>query len=372
MLPEEMKTAEGNADAGSDVLDLDSPQTTLDQVDAELDKFEQELANPDKTVNETEDKPKEAEPIQPDGTKPPPEPDKTEGIVKVNEEYIASQPEELRNYLEGIKGEQLSPKALKNYINSQDYIAKQKQARETQSQQQLPPDVQTQIAETTKQITRNNLKAKFPDMPIEAVQSEDGFKEWLRDLNIDDPMQMYDVREEYRKIHDETQRVAGELHYISSNWETHANEAMVKEIEKFKADLAKKGIKPEDLGIDLTYDPQKKNDYITESVLKRNGQLDNGVVFLEYSKYPRVIENGVYRKLIELNYDKIADMIEIKGRQAGYEAKKQNQPPPSMSAAGIAAKRDTTLPKTVNDLTVEEIDKELRKIDVEIASNVRL
>lgn len=372
MLQEEIKTAEGNTDAGSDVLDLDSPQTTLDQVDAELDKFEQELANPDKTVTETtEDTEAKTEPTDEVG-KTIPEPDKTEGIVKVDDSYISSQPVEYRAYLEGIKGEQLSPKALKNYINSQDYIAKQKQARETQSQQQLPPDVQTQIAEITKQITRNNLKAKFPDMPIEAVQSEDGFKEWLRDLNIDDPMQMYDVREEYRKIHDDTQRVAGELHYISNNWETLANEAMVKEIDKFKADLAKKGIKPEDLGIDLTYDPQKKNDYITESVLKRNGQLDNGVVFLEYSKYPRVIENGVYRKLIELNYDKIADMIEIKGRQAGYEAKKQNQPPPSMSAAGIAAKRDTTLPKTVNDLTVEEIDKELRKIDVEIASNVRL
>ncbi len=370
MLQEEIKTAEGNTDAGSDVLDLDSPQTTLDQVDAELDKFEQELANPDKTVTETtEDTEAKTEPTDEVG-KTIPEPDKTEGIVKVDDSYISSQPVEYRAYLEGIRGEQLSPKALKNYINSQDYIAKQKQTKEQPPQ--LPPDVQTQIAETTKQIARNNLKNKFPEMPIEAMHSEEAFNEWVKDLNFEKPLQMLDVVEEYRKILNDTQRVAGDLHYISTNWESRANEAMVKEIEKFKADLAKKGIKPEDLGIDLTYDPQKKNDYITESVLKRNGQLDNGVVFLEYSKYPRVIENGVYRKLIELNYDKIADMIEIKGRQAGYEAKKQNQPPPSMSAAGIAAKRDTTLPKTVNDLTVEEIDKELRKIDVEIASNVRL
>lgn len=155
---------------------------------------------PQEVKPEAENKPEAQEVTPPTETKaepttPPanPESDKLfkKESVKIDENYILSQPEAEQAIYRGLKGKresvELDPQFLKNYVNAQIHIKKQEreleELRSGKNQDWVNVEPKEPEQDLIKTIAFQNLKVKYPDLP----ETEAGQKDYLRDLNIDDP-----------------------------------------------------------------------------------------------------------------------------------------------------------------------------------------
>ena len=88
--------------------------------------------------------------------------DKTEtketdkGLIVIDDGYINSQPEAERQILKSIKGEQLTPKALKNYVNAQVHIQ-----RNRVQQEPKPDEHETNVEDIRAKLIHQQLKQRF-------------------------------------------------------------------------------------------------------------------------------------------------------------------------------------------------------------------
>jgi len=299
----------------------------------------------------------------------------TVNSVVIDDNYISNQLDDnIKRYLEGIKGEMISPKALKNYLNAQSLIDQQKavlsQQRQPDSNTQSISNnantnqgIHTEYSEKVQQLALQRLKDKYRDIPSEAITDKDVFKDYMRDKFIDDPLEANSILNDLGGFRNEVENTAKYVYEYSQNWEKAANDTMAKDINDFKDKLTKLGLKPEDLGIDLSLDANGNNEYLKNQVLTNNGNVDPNIVGY-VANYPKIKQGAILQKLLTLNVEKIVELKATGARREGYEARNNQQPPPSQSANNIkqTVRGDVKLPIDVDDMSIDELDSEFEKV----------
>lgn len=325
-----------------ETVDMDSPDFDIDK---EIEDFK---------VYQFQGKTKETEQEIPSEAKP--------DLVEINDEYIANQPEDVRNIYEGIKGEKLTPKVLKNYVNSQRWISEQKQSSVQQEVRQIPK-VESEYGDKVKELTILQLKNKYNDIPAEAIADAEVFKDYLRDIQIDDPLKAIDVLQDYKSLHSKVNNDFQTVVNYQQNWETVNYNNLNSDVGEFKSFLSKYNLKPEDIGLNLELDESRNNEYILNNILRDNGDIDARVV-KQFAGLPLVEKGAVYNKLVQKNIDKIVEMAQVRARRESVANKKTIQPPPSLSASNVQGTRKETHGDmdNIDDLSLEEIEKKLEKL----------
>lgn len=302
--------------------------------------------------------------------------------IKIDEKYISEQPPEIQKILRPIKGDILSERALKNYINAQLFIEKQKASKqdvskETYTQQvsqQTSQPVQTDILKTDdfNRALYMTLKVKYNDLPEldNDTSPEEQLKDYLTDLQISDPIKYYKFLKDYDLASQKIQEQISQYKYIEENWEHISAENIKKDVQKFENDLKEYGLTLQDLGLNLELDDKYYNEYLYNNILLKNNEANPEVVQKISDKALLIPEGAVYKKLIELNFKNILSLAKSKNASSGINKKV----PPSMSTYYSAGNKNvkTSIPvEDILDLPSYEIDDEtLQKYKEQLKSQI--
>lgn len=330
----------------------------------------------DKFIITKQSKESEAEPIdKKESSQGNTEEDK---LVKIDDAYIQSvladkkdDAELLKPILEGIKGEQLTPKALQNYLNSQIYIKSIKHPLD--DDWKLPEESKTeeylkQAEEVKNKTLINKMKEHFPDFPNSL--NEDELVDWEESLSRRDYLK-------YQKIfEDEKQKIDKEFDryfYISNNWEKIAVDTLTADINLFKQKLNELEIKPEDLGIDLTLDENGYNKFIYDTFLLPNGKVNNKIVHFIADAVPVLEPKGLYREMLDLLWDEVVKTAKLKGKSEGYKEAVKDIPEPKgthSSKSGLLDHEEEVSIFDDEDIDDAMLDKILKKTKQKIIKGV--
>jgi len=346
----------------------DEIQTTeTDEEDLKTIAKEIEEADSDEKLQELEDKIKDLT--------------KEEKIVFINDDYIKSQPKHIQKILKPIKGEKLTEKALKNYVNAELYIEKLKKQTQQESKTEpkpepkpetetnLPQNIPAEIDENKfYELVYLKLKTKYPDLP-EYEDKKYAITEYLQNLQVENPVKFAKFNIELTKETEEIENQIREVQDLSKNWENLAMQNINDDIQRFKEKLSQFGLEPDDLGLDLNFTEDFYNDYIYNNILFVDGKANPEVV--EYrGKIPIIKKGKVYEKLLSLNFDKI---MELRANNSNPTTKKS--PPPSLSANSGLGKaqvsKSTKFETLLNLPTYEVSEDDLNKALEELRGKIK-
>jgi len=169
--------------------------------------------------------------------------------VKITDEYIKSQPEELKEILSGIRNETLTPKALQNYIEAEKivYETKAKEPQIVELKDIAIPDNQKAVVNAWAFERLCNkypaLKEKVLELKERGVDNPDtALQEYTRDLNVDNPESAYDFINEKRSVLAKTEDDLRQSIYIKTNEGVFAKQAIDKAKGIYVEQLKKLGI----------------------------------------------------------------------------------------------------------------------------------
>ncbi len=297
--------------------------------------------------------------------------------IRIDEKYISEQPPEIQKILRPIKGDILSERALKNYINAQLFIEKQKSQKQEVAKETTPPQVyqQNQInvqpSEDLNRALYLTLRVKYSDLPelTSDTNPEEQLKDYLTDLQISDPIKYYKFLKDYDLATQKIQEQISQYKYIEENWEHISAENIKKDVQKFENDLKEFGLSLQDLGLNLELDDKYYNEYLYNNILLKNNEANPEVVQRISDKALLIPEGAVYKKLIELNFKNVLQLAKSKNVSSGINKKV----PPSMSTYYSTGKTGkTSIPvEDLLDLPSYEIDDEaLQKAKEQIKSQI--
>jgi len=276
--------------------------------------------------------------------------------IKISEEYINKQVQNFRDQwkdenpdaankkieaitdiLNGVKGGEMDPRALKNYVNAQLYIKTIKSPFDADwKPDQIDVTNPEYIEKATKQkqeMIVNKIKTKYPDFPEDALKDDDSLKEFEDSLS----RRQF---QEYSSFYDEvTKSIDSEYDryvHVTQNWETIAEQTIKTDVSLFQSRLAKLNLTLKDIGID-SLDLNEKdlyNEYLWKNVLFVGGETskprEDVLVFMD-NVIPVIKPKSVYNLLMDLNMDSIVKAREHKARQQGFNAGLNNIEDPSTS-----------------------------------------
>ncbi len=268
--------------------------------------------------------------------------------------------------LSGVKGDTMSERAFKNYVNSQQYIKSIK----TPFDPSWKPDPKvvsepSYIEKATKQkneMILNTIKSKYKDFPDEALTDPEFRKEFERDLARDDPREF----RKYETLIDETEKSINDRYdrwfYITQNWETMAKDTVESDVKIFNDWLNSKGIKPEEIGMpDLTLDEKYYNQFLYDNVLYDEKKKPNETVmtFMD-GQYPIIKPMAVFNTLKDIFIDQIIQRREEIARIEGFKHGKDNVIEPSLSVAPGMGNRDSI---EIDESILDQDDPEIKQLD---------
>jgi hypothetical protein len=136
------------------------------------------------------------------------------------------------------------------------------------SPDKLPPipEDDPKVKEAINAQLAKRLKDKYPDMPTDFDSVE--HKEWLRDLQDDDPRASLKFVQDFDATENQVKADAKEAFYISGNFKKINNSVVEGEVKLLQAELAKYGITDpkKELGIDLTLEKDAGGVYFNETL----------------------------------------------------------------------------------------------------------
>lgn len=271
--------------------------------------------------------------------------------ITVDEKYIQKQLENLKEQLKGkdpstvekqvanmesilnsVKGEVMSGKAFRNYVNAQTYIKTLK----TPLDKDWKPDPKiTQTPEYIEKATKQKqsmiadaIKDKYPDYP------EDGDPDAVKDFEDSLTNREYDeykniMRTKAAEISDRYDR----YQHLAENWEDIARDTVKSEAELFIKKLESFKIKPQDLGISqLDLDENNYNEYLYKNLLFDAKGVPNPEIFTFVDNVIPVVKPfSLYNALLNANLEQIIQLREAAARKEAYRKGIDDQPDPSLS-----------------------------------------
>lgn len=292
-------------------------------------------------------------------------------------ETIKKQEEQMKLILEGINGDSLSPRALRNYVNGQLYIKEIKSPFD--KDWKLDDDVKKSkeyIDKAEKQknlMIVNAIKAKYPDFPEKALEDREILKEWERDFKDDDRKAFNEYTELFDTVEKNITNDYDQYFYIQENWEMMAKDTISQDVAMFMSRISKYNLELKDLGIDsLKLDDNLHNKYLWENVLfTQQGVTNPDIVKYLDNEIPIVTPGAVYNALLNLNLDIIIQAKEQRARESAYKSGIDDQPDPSLSDSKHSGEREEIEfnDDVLNDdeAPIEKIDQFLNKIKSSIA-----
>lgn len=303
--------------------------------------------------------------------------------ITINDDYIKSQPKEIQEILRPIKGDTLTDRALKNYINAQMYIKKHKnlpkeeiksdktQKQFTESQVENAPQIQYNNIDSVDKAIAEALKVKYKDMEIDYENPKDTIREYASDLQISDPIKYYEFVKDYELAKNRISEEVNRQKYIVENWQQISVENINKDVEKFKQDLEEVGLTLEDLNLNLELDEKLYNKYLYENIFAPNGKVNTEVVVPLTDDAILIPEGAVYKKLVELNYKNI---LKSKKSSSLNNKSEKAKLPPSMSTYQSQGAKNFRTSMDIEDIledTSKNIDDEvLEKYKEQIKSSI--
>lgn len=299
--------------------------------------------------------------------------------IKINEEYINKQPPEIQKILRPIKGDVLTERALKNYINAQLHIQKleSKFQQPTQAQPKTEPIQELKTPEFKIEDIKNfddavykTLRLKYPDLPENPDNPKEAIKEYLSETQLIDPIKYYQVIKDYDLAQTKIKEKLEEFEYLAKNWQNISADNIKKDIDKFENTLKQYGLSIEDLGLNLEFDDKFYNEYLFNNIIFDKNKNINEDVVKVIDKDAGVFlipEGAVYRKLVELNFDKILNL------RSSTPSLKPKIPPSMSSYTNTPTKQYKVEPPLDNilELNANEIDDEiLEKYKEQLKSNI--
>jgi hypothetical protein len=408
------KTEEINDD--TDVLSLD--ETTLDEIlsrdDIDNDKFLDTIKTLSSSNSENveskiflkdikitkeakidEEKPTDEAPnLQQEVSEEKPaeepvakEPDKTEKPLLVTDEVIQQKVNEFREknkdaqnldqmaqdfkqILNGVKGDQFSERAFKNYINSQIYIKSLKSPFDPDWKPEKKvvesPDYIEMAKKQKGDMLLKAVRTKYPDFPENGLSDPEAKLEFERDLVAQNPTGILEygryLEEVSGKIDTEFDR-----HYdIVTNWEDRAKTQIEADVQLFKNYLDAKGLTLADIGVpDLTFDDKYYNKFLFDNILQPNGKPNENVIAW-YQKNTPVIKPFMVTNQLKDYFDvAIEDKIKERARAEGFKLGQNAIIEPSLSESpgmGYRKPSDESSVFDNDEAKIEDIDSALTKI----------
>jgi hypothetical protein len=274
--------------------------------------------------------------------------------------------EDYRKILEGIKGDLISDRALKNYVNAQLYI---KSVKNPFSQEFKPDET---VVKTQEYIQKANeaksrfvlqaVKSKFPTFPEDGLTNEESRLDFERDLMLDNPRKFREYEDTIQNAEKDVNESYDKWYYITQNWESIAKDTINQEVDLFKGWLESKGVKPEDINLpELKLDEKNfYNEFIFKNVLyNEKGQPNEQVIAFMDNKYPVVKPMTVFNTLKDLFFDSILDVYSERARKDGFNTGKEAIVEPSLSESNLSRNAETTL---TEEEMLEDDDTPLEKI----------
>ncbi|MHB8483725.1 MAG: hypothetical protein ACYDBV_13510 [Nitrospiria bacterium] len=332
--------------------------------------------------------PEPKENLKPVETPMPKEPDNTGKPFVVNDDLIGKKIEEFREknkdaqnldqmiqdykqILTGVKGDQFTDRAFKNYVNSQLYIKSLKNPFDPNWKPDTKvvqsPDYLEMATKQKAQMLLNSIKQKYPDFPDDGLTNQESRLEFERILFSQNPV---GAQKYVNEIDSLSQGIDKEFdrHYdIVTNWEKRAKDQIEADINLFKSYLETKGLTPEDVGIpDLSIDANYYNKFLFENVLQPQGKVNENVITFYQGRTPIIKPYMVHYYLRDLFDGAIQDKIAEKARAEGFRLGQSAVVEPSLSEnQGLGIRENPDLDEKMlerDDLSLEDADSFLGKV----------
>ena len=285
-------------DKGSD----EKPEEKEGQGEGSEDKAPDKGDGSDTQGKDDETEPPEESPEKSDKDDDSDKGEETESeVFVIDDEFIESWEEDAdKKILEKLKGIKIDEKGLKMLINAERMVGKKAQSQpeppiagekepeidpENPLPKNVPPQPEVKSPELQKKIEEETLNAlrqkpEFKDAPTDP----EDFKDWLRDLNADDPERFYRFISERDKVRSELEQTVNQAVYIQKHAVEVNNALLQKEVNDIMKEFEEYGIDPSQVqGFDFTLTPDERtgilrNQILEELMLDENGQIDPRVV----------------------------------------------------------------------------------------------
>ncbi len=357
---------------------------TAEEFDKFFDEQEEPVNSPSKEDTEvktdTSTAEQKTEPVKDNSETPkpstPPEAPKTDTPkdtdVLITKEFLQSHgvaEEDMKSY-EKFIGKPIAD-LLKGYKHQASLIGK-KNVLEPKPAEQPKPDVPATPIDAQK--VRNDylmgaIREQIPElkenMPPNLDRKSQEYKDWVRDLAIDDPDLHYQFNKLVENESQNINKVIKDAEYV----ETHAAEINDQQIEQdvkaITARLEKMGVKPEDYGINFN-DDEYLNSLIEDP--KNPGEPNPGMVDKLYNRTAILKPNALVYAFFEKNLD---DIIAKRDERIRTEAVKSYQDgvknvpkvPPSISQTPGVVPKTSTVKDVPKFKSVEEADAFLDELE---------
>jgi len=283
-------------------------------------------------------------------------------VFEITDEYIEKAPEEDRNLLKFLKGETMSEKSIKVYLDGQRQIGKlsseigqlKKTTEQLKETTETTPQSMTEELEKVKEtLVAQELIKKYPQLlkedgtiiPFDTRDEE--FKEFLRDLNADIPgLGVQEFIELKKSLEQKVGNEVKQAVHIRNNHKEINKDTLSKDVESIKDRLQNVfGVAPKDLGLDIEPTRDEKgaltNAYLLKLLTDESGQkTDDNLYNIVGTKEPIALlkKGSIAQKFFELNMPQIIQVIRDNSVKKGYvesqEKKKEVNPTLSSSNAG--------------------------------------
>lgn len=280
--------------------------------------------------------------------------------------------EDYQGILNGVRGEVMSPKAFKNYINSQMYIKQMKPSPldttwKPDTKVTTDPDYLQKALVAKNKLISEQMRRVFRDFPDEALTNPETEKEFLRELMAEDPRAITRYDEARKTIEKNVNESYDKYVHLQNNWETIARDSINVQVAQFNALLSQLNLTPEDLALpNLSLDDKYYNEFLYKNVIyDKNGKPNENVIGFLDGKIPVIKPNAVYVELVNNFAKTIISKAAEQGRKEGFEIGKTSIPEPSMSDSPIRGEKQTLevnpdFLQDDSDLTPEQLENKFQ------------
>jgi len=342
--------------AMEEIFNEESSEAPKSEADEENKSEEEKDKVKDKASTVEDKKSEEDKKLEPEETPKAPEKEKAEdkASFEITDEYIEKAPEKDRNLLTSIKGEIISPKALKIYLNAQRLLGKRTQdlMKPEDKVQQIN---QPQLAEegekpqdVKEKLVLGQLKKNYPDLPDDLTERED----YLRELNYDKPLEFQKFVRDRQTISDQVEKDYNQMQYFVNNYEKINNEIINEEIRSINEQFGKMNVEPKDLDIDLSIDEDGNYSTALNSLLLDNTGKQLDVSLFQYvGGKPILKKQSLAVKLFQQKLPDIINLVKVSGRKDGLKAAHDKKTVKTLSGASSGGSEKVIK----EDYTPEEI-----------------
>jgi hypothetical protein len=263
-------------------------------------------------------------------------------LVKMVEDY--------QGILNGVKDEVMSPKVLRNYINSQLYIKNVKPNPldpkwQPDKKVTTDPDYLAKAVEAKNKLIADNMRSIFKDFPPEAITDPEIEKEYLKELQAEDPRAFFKYEKQLEIIQKNVNESYDRFRNLRDNWEPIAADSIKVEVAKFNSILAGLNLTPEEVGIpSLELDDKYRNDFLYQPgnvLFKKDGSVNENVIGFIDNDIPFIKPNAVFAELVSHFTKAMMAKATEKGRVEGYNIGKDAIPEPNMADSGAKGEKDS-------------------------------